>query len=183
VRLSGLTTSPLLNGAEGRVLEPLGQDGRYAIKLLSPPAAIEAFPQGCRLKPSNMELVQQQQKQQQPKAEQNASSVTVTAPALWSPDSPEAKLIAAAVEDLAKSLDRECYPDKSVSSAMRAGGLSLCPEALRVLCHMQSTVLFEKMTSGSSLIVARACPQGQSETGLPLLLACSGGVPVWHLQG
>jgi hypothetical protein len=81
VRLSGLEDKTILNGAEGKIKSGPGEEGRYTIKIRSPPAAVEAFPEGCRVKPSNMELVhpekhQERQQQQQQKASQPAGQTS-----------------------------------------------------------------------------------------------------------
>ncbi|KAG2493986.1 hypothetical protein HYH03_007913 [Edaphochlamys debaryana] len=61
VRISGLKTE-ILNGAEGCVVGAQDAESqRYPVKLLKPPGAVAAFPEGVKVKPDNLELVPQAQ--------------------------------------------------------------------------------------------------------------------------
>ncbi|GFR49074.1 hypothetical protein Agub_g11101, partial [Astrephomene gubernaculifera] len=57
VRLVGLTARPALNGAEGVVVAaPQGDPPRYPVRLLHPPEAVAAHPEGVKVKRDNLEI-------------------------------------------------------------------------------------------------------------------------------
>lgn len=128
VRLSGLVNSTVLNGAEGQVLSGTSEEGRYQVKIASPPAAVEAFPKGCQVKPCNMELIQREQQQTnsrqagQPAGQQGGHGTGQSNPRGLSPsqaamfETVKTKICARSVADLKSALDKDMYPGEHVSS-------------------------------------------------------------------
>jgi hypothetical protein len=121
VRLSGLTQSTVLNGAEGQVEEDPCEAGRYKVKISSPPAAAEAHPT-CRVKPSNMELVQpgpEQQQHQEQRAGPERTSDQDWRKFLDNLDNIKYNVCLKTFNELRGALDNDAYPGASVSSKGR----------------------------------------------------------------